>query len=51
MKKVFDELYEVGEVFSLLDVIDLVNSRPDILAINANPVLLKRWQNHQRTVA
>ena len=47
MKEIFDKLYNPDRVFSLLDVIDLVNRRPDILAINANPELLKRWRAHQ----
>ena len=47
MKEIFDKLYNPDRIFSLLDVIDLVNRRPDILAINANPELLKRWRGHQ----
>ncbi len=47
IKKVFGELYDPDRVFSLPDVIDLANRRPDILSINANPELLKRWRGHQ----
>jgi len=47
IKKVFGELYDSDRVFSLPDVIDLANRRPDILSINANPELLKRWRGHQ----
>jgi len=51
MKKVFGKLYNFDRVFSLLDVITLVNRNPDILAINANPELLKRWRGHQVSVS
>ena len=51
MKKVFGKLYNSDRVFSLLDVIALVNRHPDILAINANPELLKRWRGHQLSVS
>ncbi len=52
MKRAFDELYDDPDrVFSLLDIIDLVNRRPDILAINANPELLKKWRDHQISVS
>lgn len=51
MKKVFGKLYNSNGVFSLLDVITLVNRYPDILAINANPELLKRWRGHQISVS
>ena len=51
MKKVFGKLYNSDRVFSLLDVITLVNRNPDILAINANPELLKRWRGHQISVS
>jgi len=47
IRKVFGELYDPDRVFSLPDVIDLANRRPDILSINANPELLKRWRGHQ----
>ena len=47
IKKVFGELYDPDRVFSLPDVIDLANRCPDILSINANPELLKRWRGHQ----
>ncbi len=47
MKKVFNVLYESNKYFSLLDIINLVNNCPDILAINSNPDLLKRWRKHQ----
>lgn len=47
MKKVFEELYKAGEVFSLLDIIDLVTRQPDVLSINASPALVRRWRGHQ----
>lgn len=46
ISRVFDELYKPNRAFSSLDIIDLVNRRPDILAINSNPLLLKRWRDH-----
>jgi spore coat polysaccharide biosynthesis protein SpsF len=51
MKKVFGKLYKSDRVFSLLDVITLANRYPDILTINANPELLKRWRGHQISVS
>ena len=51
MKEVFHHLYIRGKVFSMLDIIDLVKQNPDMLAINANSVLVKRWRDHQQAVA
>tara|TARA_Y100000031_G_C7956760_1_gene264068 strand:- start:300 stop:419 length:120 start_codon:yes stop_codon:yes gene_type:complete len=33
-----------------LDIIDLVKQNPDILAINTNPALVKRWRDHQQAI-
>ena len=46
IKKIFSELYNPNRPFSSIDLIDLVKKRPDILAINSNPLLLKRWKDH-----
>jgi spore coat polysaccharide biosynthesis protein SpsF (cytidylyltransferase family) len=50
MKRVFDELHKPPKVFSMLDIIDLVNRKPYILDINSNPYLLDRWCGHQEFV-
>lgn len=36
LKMIFDELYMQGRIFSLLDVIDLVDRKPELLAINSH---------------
>jgi spore coat polysaccharide biosynthesis protein SpsF len=36
LKRIFDELYVSGVIFSLLDVINLVNRKPELLAINSH---------------
>ena len=51
IKRVFAELYQPNTVFSILDIINLVKKRPDIMNINANPEMIRRWRNHQHTVA
>jgi|TARA_B100001964_G_C14165348_1_gene568785 spore coat polysaccharide biosynthesis protein SpsF len=51
MKRIFNELYEPSSNFSLLDIIRLVEKNPYILQINANPVMLKRWKDHQKSIA
>lgn len=40
LKRIFDELYVPGEIFSLLDIINLVNKRPELLAINSHCINL-----------
>ena len=40
LEEVFQHLYMLGKVFSMLDIIDLVGKNPDILAINANSALV-----------
>ena len=50
IKCVFAELYKSDTVFSMLDIINLVKRRPEILNINANPVLLGRWRQHQQAI-
>lgn len=51
IKHVFAELYQPNSVFSILDIINLVKKRPDIMNINANPEMIRRWKKHQHTVA
>jgi spore coat polysaccharide biosynthesis protein SpsF len=34
--RIFDELYEPGDVFSLRAIVDLCRQRPDLVAINAS---------------
>ena len=48
IKYVFTELHHSGTCFSMIDIIDLVNNRPDILAINANDKMTRRWKEHQQ---
>ena len=48
IKHVFSELYRQDTVFSILEIIDLVKRRPDILNINANSELTSRWRQHQQ---
>ena len=48
IKRIFAELYKQDTVFSILEIIDLVKRRPDILKINANPELTRRWRQHQQ---
>ena len=50
IKCVFAELYKSDTVFSMLDIINLVKRRPEILNINANPSLLLRWRQHQQRI-
>ena len=49
IKHVFSELYRQDTVFSILEIIDLVKRRPDILNINANSELTRRWLYHRQT--
>ena len=49
IKHVFSELYRQDTVFSILEIIDLVEKRPDILNINANSELTKRWLDHRQS--
>ena len=49
IKCVFAELHHPGTCFSMLDIIDLVKKRPDILSINANANLTRRWLHHRQT--
>ena len=49
IKYVFAELHQHGTTFSMLDIIDLVKKRPDILSINANANLTRRWLHHRQT--
>ena len=51
IKRVFAELYQPNTVFSILDIINLVKKRADIMNINANPEKIRRWRNHQHIVA
>ncbi len=46
MKCVFSELHKPDTLFSILDVIDLVKRKPEILNINANKDLTIRWLRH-----
>ena len=48
IKHVFSELYQQDRVFSILEIINLVKRRPDILEINANAKLTQRWRQHQQ---
>ena len=50
IKCVFSALYQPDTIFSMLDIIDLVKRRPDILNINANVDLTKRWLQHRQTL-
>jgi len=49
IKCVFAELHHPETCFSMLDIIDLVKRRPDILNINANSELTRRWLHHRQT--
>ena len=49
IKCVFAELHHPETCFSMLDIIDLVKKRPDILSINANANLTRRWLHHRQT--
>jgi len=48
IQRIFDILHDSESIFSLMDVINLVNARPELLSINSNPKLLQRWRDHQR---
>ena len=50
IKRVFSELYDSDNLFSLLDVIKLVKEDPTILEINATENHLKRWKNHRLSI-
>ena len=50
IKHVFSELYRQDTVFSILEIIDLVKRRPDILNINANSELTRRWLDHRQSI-
>jgi len=50
MERVFSELYDSDNYFSLLDVIKLVKEDPAILEINATENHLKRWKNHRLSI-
>ena len=50
IKCVFAELHHPGTCFSMLDIIDLVKKRPDILSINANVNLTRRWLHHRQSI-
>ena len=51
LEEVSQHLYMLGKIFSMLDIIDLVEKNPDILAINANSALVKRWRDYQQAIA
>ena len=40
IKKVFEELYKPQEIFSLLDIIELVRKKPELLSINSHCSML-----------
>jgi len=50
LKRVFSELYESNNYFTVLDIINLINEKPNILNINASPELLERWNKHIKSV-
>jgi spore coat polysaccharide biosynthesis protein SpsF len=50
IKCVFAEIHHPGTCFSMLDIIDLVKKRPDILSINANVNLTRRWLHHRQSI-
>ena len=50
IKKIFSELYQQDKVFTIQEIIDLVNSKPEILNINANSELTMRWRQHQQSL-
>ena len=50
IKYVFAELHHPGTYFSMIDIIDLVKKRPDILSINANANLTRRWLDHRHSI-
>jgi spore coat polysaccharide biosynthesis protein SpsF len=49
MKKVFDELYSPGKIFSLADIIDLVKEKPELLEINSH--CLEMGKEHIKKMA
>jgi len=51
IKRVFSELYDSDNLFSLLDVIKLVKKDPTILEINSTQKQLKRWKDHRLSIA
>ena len=50
IQKVFGELYDPIKPFSSLDIIDLVDRRPDLLDVNSNPNHLQRWIGHNKRI-
>ena len=51
MRRIFSELYESNHYFSILDIIKLVDKKPELLKINTNPVMLERWRDHMKSVS
>lgn len=49
LKRVFDELYVPGRVFSLKAIIELLKKKPDLLAINSH--CIERGKEHIRQTA
>ena len=50
MKRIFSELYDSNNYFSMLDIISLVKKKPQLLNINTNPALHRRWHDHIKSV-
>ncbi len=50
IKCVFAELHHPETCFSMLDILDLVKKRPEILSINANVNLTRRWLHHRQSI-
>ena len=50
IKCVFAEFHHLGTCFLMLNIIDLVKNRPDILSINANTNLTRRSLHHIQSI-
>ena len=48
IKRIFDNLYNVNNIFTMKDIVNHVKKNSSILSINANDDLLKRWRRHQK---
>tara|TARA_B100001123_G_scaffold298922_1_gene333418 strand:+ start:486 stop:1154 length:669 start_codon:yes stop_codon:yes gene_type:complete len=47
IEHVFAELYQPGKFFTMLDILNLVRKKPELLEINSSRKLISRWKNHK----
>jgi spore coat polysaccharide biosynthesis protein SpsF len=46
IQRVFEELYPINPQFTMIDILDLINSKPDIYEINKKYVGVNWYRNH-----